>query len=354
MSRWLMFASILPGRSWKQVPRGPLRASLRLRGIRASLYVTLVLLHIAGCSIGPRPGGYFEDDGPDARVPDVSHVPDATPRPEPLARSGNKPYSVYGKQYAPLASAAGYRERGIASWYGKKFHGRRASSGETYDMYAMTAAHKTLPLPSYVRVRNLENGRSVTVRVNDRGPFLHNRLIDLSYAAASRLGIVGTGTGIVEIEAIDASQGNTLVAAAGSPGVELGRVSSPSRPLVEIIPPANAATGPSLDRGPRLDPIGDAATEPAPAPTAPTATIAGTPKLYLQVGAFKEWDNASQLRTRLERAAFRPVFIQSQLTDSQTRVYRVRIGPVASVEASDQLTQKLTGHGVTDALIVVE
>jgi rare lipoprotein A len=218
----------------------------------------------------------------------------------------------------------------------------------------MTAAHKTLPLPSYVRVRNLENGRSVTVRVNDRGPFLHNRLIDLSYAAASRLGIVGTGTGIVEIEAIDASQGNTLVAAAGSPGVELGRVSSPSRPLVEIIPPANAATGPSLDRGPRLDPIVDAATEPAPAPTAPTATIAGTPKLYLQVGAFKEWDNASQLRTRLERAAFRPVFIQSQLTDSQTRVYRVRIGPVASVEASDQLTQKLTGHGVTDALIVVE
>jgi rare lipoprotein A len=289
---------------------------------------------LAGCSIGPRPGGYFEDDGPDARAPDVSQIPDATPRAEPLARSGNKPYSVYGKQYTPLASAAGYRERGIASWYGKKFHGRRASSGETYDMYAMTAAHKTLPLPSYVRVRNLENGRSVTVRVNDRGPFLHNRLIDLSYAAASRLGIVGTGTGIVEIEAIDASPG-ALVAAAGSPGVELGRVSPPSRPLVEIIPPANAA-------------------EPASVPAAPATTTAGTPRLYLQVGAFKEWDNASQLRTRLERAAFRPIFVQSALNENQARLYRVRIGPVTSVEDGDRLTQKLAEHGVADALIVVE
>lgn len=291
-------------------------------------------LFLSACSIGPRPGGYFEDDGPDARTPDVSQIPDATPRPEPLARSGNKPYSVYGKQYAPLASAAGYRERGIASWYGKKFHGRRASSGETYDMYAMTAAHKTLPLPSYVRVRNLENGRSVTVRVNDRGPFLHNRLIDLSYAAASKLGIVGTGTGIVEIETVDAGQGNTLVAVAGSPGVEIGRVPPPARPVVELIPAAEAA--------------------PVPAPVPASTPATGTPKLYLQVGAFKEWDNASQLRTRLERAAFRPVFVQSLLTDSQTRVYRVRIGPVASVEAGDQLTQKLTGHGVTDALIVVE
>ena len=291
-------------------------------------------LFLSACSIGPRPGGYFEDDGPDARAPDVSQIPDATPRPEPFARSGNKPYSVYGKQYVPLVSSQGYRERGIASWYGKKFHGRRASSGESYDMYAMTAAHKTLPLPSYVRVRNLENGRSVIVRVNDRGPFLHNRLIDLSYAAASRLGIVGTGTGVVEIEAVDANQGGSLMAAGGNPGVELGHVPPPSRPLVELIPPAEAATAS------------------APAPVSTPAT--GAPKLYLQVGAFKEWDNASMLRTRLERAAFRPIFVQSTLSENQARLYRVRIGPVASVEDGDRLTQKLSEHGVADALIVVE
>jgi rare lipoprotein A len=299
MNRWLMIASIL----------------------------------LAGCSIGPRPGGYFEDDGPGTRAPDVSAVPDAVPRTEPLARSGNKPYSVNGRQYVPMASANGYRERGVASWYGKKFHGRRASSGETYDMYAMTAAHKTLPLPSYVRVRNLENGRTVTVRVNDRGPFLHNRLIDLSYAAASRLGIVGTGTGIVEIEALDATTGNTLVAVSGNPGVEIGRAPPPaSRPMVELIPPVSAA----------------------PAPVDAPLTETGTPKLYLQVGAFKEWDNASALRTRLERAAFRPIFVQSTLAENQARLYRVRIGPVASVEDGDRLTRQLAEQGVADAQIVVE
>src|SRR5258706_1254080 len=167
--------------------------------------LVLGALSLGACSYVPR-GGYFQDDGPHDRPPvDVLKVPDAVPRDEPLAEAGNKPYTVYGVTYAPLADARGYRERGVASWYGRKFHGRRTSSGEPYDMYAMTAAHRTLPLPSYVRVRNLQNGRSVIVRVNDRGPFLQNRVIDLSYTAAARLSMLGTGTAAGEIEAVAAT-----------------------------------------------------------------------------------------------------------------------------------------------------
>jgi rare lipoprotein A len=160
-------------------------------------------LLLSGCGSMTRSGGYYQDDGPHERAPvDVSAIPDAVPRHEPYRAANSKPYTVLGVGYTPLADARGYRERGIASWYGKKFHGKPTASGESYDMYAMTAAHRTLPLPCYVRVRNLENGRSVVVRVNDRGPFLHNRLIDLSYSAAARLGIVDRGTGIVEVEVV--------------------------------------------------------------------------------------------------------------------------------------------------------
>jgi len=152
-----------------------------------ALPALLALGLLAACAT-PR-GGYYQDDGPHARPRvDVSQVPDAVPRHEPANARNAQPYKVFGVSYRPLTTASGYRERGVASWYGKKFHGRKTSNGETYDMYAMTAAHKTLPLPSYARVRNLNNDRSVIVRVNDRGPFLDNRLIDLSYAAAHRLG----------------------------------------------------------------------------------------------------------------------------------------------------------------------
>jgi rare lipoprotein A len=175
--------------------------------------VVLALVAVGGlammgsCATPKRPGGYYQDDGPEPAPPaDVMKVPDALPRHEPLSAWGNKPYTVFNVDYAPMASADGYHERGIASWYGKKFQGKPTSSREPYDMYAMTAAHKTLPLPSYVRVRNLENGREVVVRVNDRGPFLHNRLIDLSYAAAARLGILSKGTGLVEVSGVTAAR----------------------------------------------------------------------------------------------------------------------------------------------------
>lgn len=283
-----------------------------------------LLLLLSACGTLPRGGGYYQDDGPQAHPPaDVADIPDAVPKPEPRAASGNTPYTVDGKTYFPLADANGYRERGVASWYGKKFHGKRTSSGEPYDMYAMTAAHKTLPLPSYVRVRNLQNGRSIVVRVNDRGPFLQNRLIDLSYAGAAKLGILGTGTGVVEVDAIN-----------------------PEEPTIQV---AQAKTYP-------LQIVSSAV---AVEETPPSPVTAAAPKLYLQVGAFTRRDNAVNLRNRLEHESLRPIFIQPTQasngpTPETTRVYRVRIGPLANVEEGDRLTRRAAQLGVPDALIVVE
>jgi rare lipoprotein A len=149
-------------------------------------------------------GGYYKDDGPDEKPPaNLASIPDAVPRTEPLHRYANRPYTVFGKAYSPVASRQPYKERGMASWYGKKFHGQKTSSGEAYDMYAMSAAHKTLPIPSYARVTNVKNGRSVVVRVNDRGPFHSDRIIDLSYAAAYKLGYIGAGSAMVEVESVE-------------------------------------------------------------------------------------------------------------------------------------------------------
>lgn len=270
------------------------------------------LLLLGACTTFPR-GGYYQDDGPDARPPiDVMQVPDAVPRAEPLSENGNKPYTVFGVTYTPLTDARGYHERGIASWYGRKFNGRRTASGEPYDMYAMTAAHRTLPLPSYVRIRNLQNGRSVVVRVNDRGPFLHNRLIDLSYTAAARLGVLATGTAMVDVQSIEP----------GSPATTVAR-----NPALQLIRTANAA--------------------PADTP----------PRLSVQVGAFTRYDNAMSLRDRLLRAGFEPIYIQKPTagaTDSSGKIYRVRIGPVRTVERADQLVDEVAHYGVRDALLVVD
>ncbi|BBP02695.1 lipoprotein [Sulfuriferula plumbiphila] len=150
-----------------------------------------------------KPGGYYLDDGPgDNPPPDLDAIPDAVPRPEPLYKYANRPYLALGHEYTPLATSKGYKAEGLASWYGRRFNGKRTSSGETYDMYAMTAAHPTLPLPSYARVTSLATGKSVVVRINDRGPFHSGRIIDLSYTAAHKLGIVQGGSGRVEVESI--------------------------------------------------------------------------------------------------------------------------------------------------------
>ena len=278
----------------------------------------LAAVALAACGTVPRGGGYYLDDGPDAApAVDVSRVPDATPKREPRAAYGNNNYTALGVRYTPMPDAKGYRERGVASWYGKKFHGRPTSSREPYDMYAMTAAHKTLPLPSYVRVRNLQNGRAVIVRVNDRGPFLHDRVIDLSYAAAWKLGIVGTGTGLVEVETVEPGE-TAPVTATTQPATP-----PPRHPGLEIIPTA-AADG-----------------RPPP------------PKLYLQIGAFTRSENAESLRARLAQSVSQPIFVQSP-TSSAASLYRVRIGPLANVEEGDRLGEQLRALGHASTRIVVE
>lgn len=238
------------------------------------------------------------DSGP-SRPVDLSQVEDAVPRYEPKSRYGNpQSYVVNGHRYHVMNSAAGYVQKGIASWYGTKFHGRRTSSGEAYDMYAMTAAHKNLPLPSYVQVTNLRNGRRVVVRVNDRGPFHDNRLIDLSYVAASRLGIVEEGTGLVEVRAV-------------TPG------------------------------------------QPARSTPAPVASVSPPVGIYLQVGAFRDQDNAYRLRTRLASLDSAPVHIIHARTHDAL-LHRVRLGPLVSVEQADRLVEQLEGLGIHDSQIVVE
>src|SRR5512144_565836 len=224
-------------------------APMRLLTYFPLLAAALVL---AGCgSAPPEPppppsapaalskGGYYKDDGPGETPPNnLDAIPDAQPKLEPLHRFANRPYTVFGREYVPATSLRPYKERGIASWYGRKFHGEKTSIGETYDMYAMTAAHPTLPLPSYARVTNVMSGKSVIVRVNDRGPFLHGRIIDLSFAAAHRLGIAQNGSGEVEVEAILPS------AIAQSP-----QASQPPLPAVASAPVAQAPFAPANATG---------------------------------------------------------------------------------------------------------
>ena len=176
--------------------------------LRFRFYLWLGLAALLGGCAGSG-GGYYGGDSPPRELPDnLDAIADAVPRVLPLSATGNRPYVALGKHYRPWASADGYVARGVASWYGQKFHGRRTSSGEPYDMFAMTAAHPLLPLPTFVRVTNLANGRAVVVKVNDRGPFLHGRIIDLSYAAAHKLGIAKPGTGYVEVRAIAIAKTN--------------------------------------------------------------------------------------------------------------------------------------------------
>ncbi|MFQ5634072.1 MAG: septal ring lytic transglycosylase RlpA family protein [Gammaproteobacteria bacterium] len=235
---------------------------------------------------------------------------------------GNQPfYKVNGVRYRVLDSSLGYTERGVASWYGKKFHGRTTSSGEIYDMYGMTAAHKALPLPTRVRVRHLGNGKSVVVTVNDRGPFIHNRIIDLSYAAASELDMIGTGTALVEI-----------VALAG-PGTSPKPARTAVVPLMTELEPADMAVPP-----------------PAAAQQQPAASET---RLYLQVGAFGDPINARQLRRQLQTKGLSNVVIRYDLGTSPT-LYRVRLGPIADVAEYDALVELMAAMQIVETHLVTE
>lgn len=245
-------------------------------------------------------GGYYLDDGPgDNPPPNLEAIPDAEPKPEPLHKFANRPYVALGQDYIPDISSKAYKAKGKASWYGRRFHGKRTASGEPYDMYAMTAAHPTLPIPSYVRVTSLRNNKSVVVRVNDRGPFHSSRLIDLSYTAAYKLGIVQTGSGMVEVESV-------LIT---------------DKPAETIALPAD---------------------KPEPMPQ----TIAGGDNgsgIYLQLGAFSAQQNAENFTSRAKQKL--GLLSEALQIFSKDGKYRVHLGPYRSEseaeKAMDMVKQSL-------------
>ena len=263
----------------------------------ASLCFIATTMLLTGCSSDKGDGFPGDYDSFDA-----SKIPDAVPKVEPRARYGNhSPYTVLGKRYTILQNPGCYHEKGIASWYGTKFHERRTSSGEPYDMYKMTAANKILPLPTYVRVHNLKNGRTAIVKVNDRGPFHENRIIDLSFAAAKKIGMTGQGTALVEISVIDPRHPNNTCGVSSST----------------------------------------------------STAVTGTPRIYIQLGAFGNRANADALAQRVKQHTHSSVAVVTQHKGSRTW-YKVQVGPVPDVDSADALTRKLESAGFGEAYAVVQ
>jgi rare lipoprotein A len=233
---------------------------------------------------------------PDKKPRDINSIPDAVPKWEPRSRKGNPPfYTVLGKRYTVLPTAEGFVERGVASWYGPTFHGVATSIGEQYDMYGMSAAHKTLPLPAYARVTNLRNGKTVVVRINDRGPFVANRIIDLSYTAAAKLDMLKEGTTLVEVKVVTPADNDKLA-------------------RTDQLPPQT---------------------------------------LYIQAGAFTEERNARQLEARMKAGGINNVFVQDP-PDGKPRIFRVRVGPVSNAAEFDRLAAKLARLGISDVRLAMD
>ena len=293
---------------------------------------------------------YYKDDGPGESPPaDLDNVPDAIPRVEPLHRFANRPYTVLGRNYVPATALKSYRERGVASWYGRKFHGQKTSIGETYDMYGMTAAHPTLPLPSYARVTNVATGRSVVVRVNDRGPFLHDRVIDLSYAAAHRLGIAQRGSGEVDVEAVIPGAAAATVASQAplppvasaddvAPPVQIAALPMPPAPVgvpASSGTPATSTADTAIATGPMT------ATVPAtPGPTGRATAASPATGFAVQLGAFSSYPNAQNFLAH----------VQNQLASAQVEarvrqaggLYRVYVGPYAERDEARRVGERIT------------
>lgn len=307
-------------------------------------------------------GGYYKDDGPGDAPPDGLHdIPDAEPKVEPYTQRGNRPYVVFGKSYAPFTDARPFRQRGKGSWYGKKFHGQKTSSGEIYDMYKMTAAHPTLPLPSYVRVTHIGNGRQVVVRVNDRGPFHSARIIDLSYTAALKLGYIANGSAELEVERLLPD--------------EIARINSTRqvRPdVAETPPPASSVQTltPVADATPHMESVAvpsiavsemsgaerritepDASAQPVGAPIPVTVTgAAATGGFYLQLGAYGNAANADSMRSRLAQnwsSGLPPLEIVQN-----GALYRIYSGPFASRIDADSAARQVQASGGTLPVIV--
>jgi rare lipoprotein A len=304
-------------------------------------------------------------------------VPDAIPRAEPRSVYGNPPfYDVFGKRYYVMASSVGYVERGVASWYGPGFHKERTSVGEPYDMYGMTAAHKTLPLPAYVRVTNLQNGRSCVVRVNDRGPFVGNRIIDLSYTAAAKLDMLRDGTAMVEVRSLQpldpALDSHLTVASVGALPLASPPVASPAAPLTSppgappavapltIQPMAPPAVAPLTSQPMAPPAVAPLTSQPMTAPAASPPVIQPAPvtsapvrTLFVQAGAFAAPDNAQRLADKLRAAGYTQVFVRDDLIAGR-KLYRVRIGPIPDVPEFDRIVAALEQVGVRDAHLALD
>ena len=326
-----------------------------------TLALTCAALIVAGCASQPRGssstsasspqaskgGGYYQNDGPpDDENIDIDSIPDAVPRDEPYSRYGNPAsYEALGKTYYVLPSAAGFTQTGRASWYGKQFHGRRTSSGEPYNMFKMTAAHKRLPIPSYVRVTNLDNGKQAIVRVNDRGPFHDGRIIDLSYVAARRLGVVAHGSVPVRIETVTPAsmraeqrkRGRNTQTAAATPQRR------PSASAPSATPAANARSAAAPATPARAIQVANRTDTAGASATASTRDAEGT--LYLQTGAFGDPSNAQRLRKRLQNAGFSGVSVVE--SNGSNTIYRVQLGPYANERTRALNGQILREQGFT-------
>jgi len=301
----------------------------------------LLCIALAGCSLAKRQPEQPKSGANAAAIPsgssvptqppDVLAIPDAVPKSEPRGTRGNPPfYEVFGKRYYVMASGTGWVERGTASWYGPGFHAASTSLGEPYDMYAMTAAHKTLPIPCYAEVTNLRNGRKVVVRINDRGPFVGDRIVDLSYTAAAKLDMLQAGTAPVELRVL--TPGRDTAGSAVPP-------TAPASPPPPVFPTASSMPPPA-----------------APAVTvvnAPAARTAGIAPMFIQAGVFADHENA---RRRVEQLLASGVELAS-LEDMQRgdrTLHRVRVGPLASVEEFDLNMKRLRDLGITDARLITD
>ena len=279
-----------------------------------------------------RGGGFYKDDGPADDIPDnLDDIPDAEPKAEPLHHFANRPYVVLGKSYVPYTSLQPYKAQGIASWYGKKFHGQKTSIGEPYDMFSMTAAHPTLAIPSYVRVSSATTGRSVIVRVTDRGPFHADRVIDLSYAAAYKLGFINNGSGPVEVEAILPGEATTLTYA---------QVKPPEKPPVKLT--AARSESDEIEALAQKLAVDEASPVPTLSPSPAVVSVAppvAQHGVFLQLGAFASADNAESLRTHLTREL--EWLSEGIQVNAGGGMHRVHLGPYASRVDAEKVAEKI-------------
>jgi rare lipoprotein A len=279
-----------------------------------------------------RPGGYYLDDGPGDQSPaSFDSIPEPTPRIEALHRGAARPYVAMGRSYTPMTSIAPYKAQGLATWYGRRYHGKPTSIGEAYDMYAITAAHPTLPLPSYARVTHLKTGKSIVVRVNDRGPFHEGRIIDLSYTAAHRLGILAGAT-MVEVEGIIPEGGTTVTVVPSQP-----QYAPPAAPAFATPTPDGPRPASAENRFPVM--AAEAAAEPqaaASGPQLPVTTEGG--RVYLQLGAFGSRENAESYLARLKSQA---EWLSLQVF-SRDGLFRVQAGPYTNQNEARQSAERLS------------